>query len=412
MKAYFKEEDIDLLTNRKDLKLLTVNSPTNINQTDKKKLEAFVNLVSSYSSTVKIFGTVLSGDLNRHYYNLLYKDKTQIKNVTLKIDLDFIKNFLVAMKIKEVSRGLALLLQQLAVDLGIIFERLVHHLGFNPDDLNAHILEAQANSSDELYKSPRGTKLKLMAWSSLRQYPEFNHYKQLLENYYNTDDRYKAVADPIIGGYAKKYFEKANKEKSINQQITFDECKVAAKNYLLEECAMIFVLETLDYHVATYPGALNDAIQYVYTNYLQSSMPWIDYKFNKGQANSPCTLFHSPNAILPLDNPLSEAIILRIRMYRLTEHSIRVKFLSAFMLFICQYNKLPVMDRNINPNISEEDVFSAIRLDIMLLGLNNESIRSNFYRSFMTFLHDFQQKLVTQQTEAANANTIIVDGPE
>lgn len=417
MVANFKEEHRKILRNRERAKLLTVNSPTNHKQIKKESHKDFIEMVNSYSHIFDNLGTVLSGDLQRHFYKLYIKDEHKLREETLKIDLNFVKNSFKVMEVdfhKDLAKEQALFINQLVETLGLNLEEFSIYFGLNHKEINKQLTNVQSNALEKLRLKSTGLEIIFFTWSQLRkkifpvldqEQPYFNIAKDKIEKSYKEDSYFQAAANPIIEGNAKKYFQRAKKE---NPAVTYEECRLAAKEYLIEECAMLFVLNELNYDFGTYPGALNDALQYITDNYLKSNpMPWLEYKFKdkaptKSIFNQAPT--HCPTDLKIAKDPRSQAIILNITTYGLNEKFIRPKFLMAFSLFIATFihqylGNLPSMPQikyhgepafyAINSDIPEKEFYETILTNVEVLKLTDEKVWFQFYAAYLLFLNDF-----------------------
>jgi hypothetical protein len=426
MAAIFKEECKKLLVNRSNTKLITVNSPTNNKQIKKDHHKDFIEMVNSYNHIFSNLGSVLSGDLQRHFYRLYITDKSKLREETLKIDIHFLKDAFNIMGMdfnKSTSINQVLFLNQLAEALRLSLEDFSLHFGLDYHKLHAQLLDTQSNNLAELRLKHTGLEITFFNWNQLRkkifsaidqERPYFSIAKAQVRQYYESDSDFQAAANPIIEGHAKKYFQRVQPKKLA---ISYEACRLAAKKYLIEECAMLFVLKELNYDFAIYPGALNDALRYIEDKcFKNNSMPWLEYMFkdkmpvksifNHAATNS------SINITIEKDDR-SQAIILNITSCGLNEKIIRPKFLMAFSVFIATFTQrsldktsfIPqnkyygkLLSCSVHPDISEEEFYNTILTNVKILKLTDEKVWPHFYSAYLLFLNDF-----IYNTEKANS---------
>jgi hypothetical protein len=104
-----------------------------------------------------------------------------------------------------------------------------------------------------------------------------NHLNKIKNDYEKEDDRLKDLVNALSRNYAFKLVDEWERE---GIKLKFDTCFQAAKNYLIEEGAIIFELIKLGADYITYPDRSNPVLKYIYKKYLIETdpLPWKRYQ--------------------------------------------------------------------------------------------------------------------------------------
>jgi hypothetical protein len=117
----------------------------------------------------------------------------------------------------------------------------------------------------------------------------FNGFMSVSKNYNDPEKNeprdlvFRKLVDEISSKHALKIFNQLKPDF----KVSFDDCLLAAKNYLLEESAIIFKLVNMGFDYQMYPGRGNPAVSYVYKKYFGEvdPLPWKRYRF-KGEKHT------------------------------------------------------------------------------------------------------------------------------
>jgi hypothetical protein len=134
-------------------------------------------------------------------------------------------------------------------------------------------------------------KLKIVMWKELvkkssqveqKSEPLCTNPTSRGHQYYDEDDEFRKMVDAYSKEYGQKY---QNDLEAKNIIVPFEICRLAAKNYYLEESNIIFVLPLLDldFDLMTYPGKVNEGISYLYTKDQGKSFPFLEYRLVSGR---------------------------------------------------------------------------------------------------------------------------------
>lgn len=109
------------------------------------------------------------------------------------------------------------------------------------------------------------------------------HVDKIKTDYEKEDNRLKDLINTLSRSYAFKLVDEWDRKGT---KLNFDACFQAAKNYLIEEGAIIFELIKLGADYITYPDRSNPVLKYIYKKYLIETdpLPWKRYQIINTQA--------------------------------------------------------------------------------------------------------------------------------
>lgn len=124
-------------------------------------------------------------------------------------------------------------------------------------------------------------KLQIIKWKSLIDDDSFNDCLLKVKEYYNTENFFKNLVNVYSVNFGNKYFKQLHSNGA-----TLEACTLAAKNYFLEESAIILRFISFKFDVMTYPGECNPGINFIYNKSFGKPLNFIAYRFrNAGEGN-------------------------------------------------------------------------------------------------------------------------------
>jgi len=124
-------------------------------------------------------------------------------------------------------------------------------------------------------------KLQIVKWKSLIDDDSFNDCLLKVKEYYNTENYFKKLVNVYSENFGNKYFKQLHSNGT-----TLEACNLAAKNYFLEESAIILKFTSFEFDVMTYPGECNPGINFIYNKFFGKPLNFIAYRFrNVGREN-------------------------------------------------------------------------------------------------------------------------------
>lgn len=134
--------------------------------------------------------------------------------------------------------------------------------------------------------------------TSYGQDESFSYQLDKIKNDYEKEDaRLKDLVNTLSRSYAYKIVDEWDRK---NIKLKFDICFQAAKNYLLEEAAIIFQLIKFGADFITYPDRSNPVLKYIYKKYLAEidPLPWKRYQvFNDNENKVSVSRKNNQNSI-------------------------------------------------------------------------------------------------------------------
>jgi hypothetical protein len=124
-------------------------------------------------------------------------------------------------------------------------------------------------------------KLQIIKWKSLIDDDSFKDCLSKVKEYYNTENFFKNLVNVYSINFGNKYFNQLHSNGT-----TLEACILAAKNYFLEESAIILKFISFKFDVMTYPGECNPGINFIYKKSFGKPLNFIAYRFrNAGEGN-------------------------------------------------------------------------------------------------------------------------------
>lgn len=165
-----------------------------------------------------------------------------------------------------------------------------HYIRLDPNLIIEEALEKAQKAGEEWVKMHKPYLDELSIPYEIRSWEEIttctlgeqsdSFYEQvdkIKNDYEKEDDRLKDLINALSRSYAFKLVDEWDR-KGI--KLKFDACFQAAKNYLIEEGAIIFQLIKLGADFITYPDRSNPVLKYIYKKYLADidPLPWKRYQ--------------------------------------------------------------------------------------------------------------------------------------
>ena len=124
-------------------------------------------------------------------------------------------------------------------------------------------------------------KLQIVKWKSLIEDCFFNDCLSKVLKVYDKEDNFKKLVDVYAQKFGQKYYDLLS-----DRGTTLESCTYAAKNYFLEESAIILKFILFKFDIMTYPGECNEGISYIYNKFIEKPLNFIPYRFrNSGKEN-------------------------------------------------------------------------------------------------------------------------------
>ncbi|MBS0359659.1 MAG: hypothetical protein JSS53_10340 [Proteobacteria bacterium] len=110
---------------------------------------------------------------------------------------------------------------------------------------------------------------KVYHWEDITSHPNYLHYLSSVKEMYFSDDEFKNILNSSIYDYLIKAKILEHEEK-----LNFDKLPVKLSiDYVLEECAAIYIQAELGHSYLAYPNVVNPAICYILSYKIQAHNP-------------------------------------------------------------------------------------------------------------------------------------------
>lgn len=157
--------------------------------------------------------------------------------------------------------------------------------GFTPEksgEESEKMGEVWMQDNKFILKNLTSVELEIVKWKSLIENSNlsnedipFVNCLKTVQKYYNKDAYFHQLVDVYSKKFGNKYYNR------LKDKVTLELCTQTARDYFLEESAIILKFISLKFDIMTYPGECNQGISYVYDQCFGKPLNFISYRFRK-----------------------------------------------------------------------------------------------------------------------------------